>query len=103
MMCRAYDPEMDSWISLPAPNIFCERFSTVAVHEQLFAISGGNNEGKDLKNIEVYDPLQNTWMSLHDLPFKYLLPGSVIVDDQIIVYEKKEEISRSPCLLGRRC
>ncbi|GBM67923.1 hypothetical protein AVEN_185349-1 [Araneus ventricosus] len=58
MMCRAYNPEKNSWVSLPAPDIFRKRFSIAACNEQLLAIAGVNNEEGDLKKVEAYDPLQ---------------------------------------------
>ncbi|GBN10938.1 hypothetical protein AVEN_147274-1 [Araneus ventricosus] len=46
------------------------------------------------KKIEVYDPNQNTWISLPDLPFQYQFTGAVVVDDKILVYEDNEESRR---------
>ncbi|GBL89851.1 hypothetical protein AVEN_179620-1 [Araneus ventricosus] len=94
MMCRAYDPEENIWILLPPPNIFRREFSIVAFHEQLFVIAGVNNDGESLKNVEVYNPLQNTWMSFPDLPILYYLTRAVILDDKIIVHENYNEGTR---------
>ncbi|GBO45430.1 Kelch-like protein 20 [Araneus ventricosus] len=89
MMCRAYDPEKDSWIQLLAPNIFRRHFYVEAFHEQVFVIPGPMvvRVEEHPKIVEVYDPLQNTWRSLPDLPFEYEYSKVVIADDKIIVCE----------------
>ncbi|GBO45551.1 Kelch-like protein 3 [Araneus ventricosus] len=93
LMYQAYDPEKDTWKSLPAPNIYRENFSLVAFHEKVFAI-GGNNREVYLENVELYDPLKNTWMSLPDIPFVYISPKAVVVDNKLIVHENNEEDKR---------
>ncbi|GBN10934.1 Kelch-like protein 40b [Araneus ventricosus] len=93
MMCQAYDPETNTWISLPAPNIFRAKFPVVANQEQVFVVPK-YWEDVHPEKVEVYDPLENTWMSLPDLPFEYRSPKAVVVDDKIIVYENNEEQSR---------
>ncbi|GBM21083.1 hypothetical protein AVEN_200770-1 [Araneus ventricosus] len=94
MICQAYDPEKDSWILLPAPNIFREEFSILVFHEKVFVIPGQKDEEEQPKKVEVYDPLQNTWILLPDLPFLYFLPRAVVMGDKIIVYENNKEDSR---------
>ncbi|GBN26901.1 hypothetical protein AVEN_167700-1 [Araneus ventricosus] len=94
MMCQAYDEEKNTWISLPAPTIFRVKFSVVANQEQVFGVPKYWEEVHPEK-VEVYDPLENTRMSLPDLPFEYRSPKAVVVDDKIIVYENNEEQSRS--------
>ncbi|GBO02510.1 Kelch-like protein 17 [Araneus ventricosus] len=94
MMCRAYDPEEDTWTLIPPPSIFRREFSIVVFHERLFLIAGVNNDGEHLKDVEVYNPLQNTWMSFPDLPILYCLTRAVVVDDKIIVHENYDEGTR---------
>ncbi|GBN19883.1 hypothetical protein AVEN_73522-1 [Araneus ventricosus] len=93
MMCEAYDPEKNTWISLPVPNIFRQYFRLVAYHEQEFLIPA-NRWSNRPKEIEVYVPNQNTWISHPDLPFLYLNPKGVVVDDKIIVHENNKENRR---------
>ncbi|GBN42696.1 hypothetical protein AVEN_260693-1 [Araneus ventricosus] len=93
MTCQAYDPEKNTWISLPAPNISRAEFSVVANQGQVFVVP--KYWAGDLpEKVEVYDPLQNKWMSLPDMPFEYRSPKAVSVDDKIIVYESNEEETR---------
>ncbi|KAF8777538.1 Kelch-like protein 20 like protein [Argiope bruennichi] len=93
LMCQVYDPERNEWNLFPPPNICRQEFSTVAFHEQVFLIAG-EKDGHYLKTVEVYDPLQNTWMCLPDLPFSYFYPKAVTVDDKIIVYENINDDTR---------
>ncbi|GBM45725.1 Kelch-like protein 25 [Araneus ventricosus] len=88
MICQAYDPDKNTWISHPAPNIFRYDFFVTAYHEQVFVIP--NYRDPHRKTVEVYDPHQNTWISLPDLPFHYLYPEAVVVDDKMVVYETNE-------------
>ncbi|GBN39292.1 Kelch-like protein 17 [Araneus ventricosus] len=93
MMCQTYDPEKNTWISLPAPNIYREHILLAVYHEQVFLIPA-DHYAHHPKKIEVYVPNQNTWISLPDLPFQYQFTGAVIVDDKILVYEDNEESRR---------
>ncbi|GBO30648.1 hypothetical protein AVEN_41219-1 [Araneus ventricosus] len=93
MMCQAYNPEKNTWISLPAPNINREDYLLLTYHEQVLLIPANHFEAHP-KIIEVYNPNQNTWISLPELPFQYLHPKAVIVDDKILVYENNEEEGR---------
>ncbi|GBN00312.1 hypothetical protein AVEN_481-1 [Araneus ventricosus] len=94
MIFQAYDTEKDSWISLPAPNIWRREISIVVFHEKLFIIPGRENVEPQPKKVEAYDPLQNIWISLPDLPFLYFSPKAVVLDDKIIVYENGKEDDR---------
>ncbi|GBM49014.1 hypothetical protein AVEN_153535-1 [Araneus ventricosus] len=87
MMCEEYDAENNAWILLPAPSMYRESFVLASYHGQVFLIPNDQDQDHP-KTIEVYDPNQNTWSSLPDLPFRYLYAGAAIVDDKIIVYEK---------------
>ncbi|GBN19875.1 hypothetical protein AVEN_73524-1 [Araneus ventricosus] len=93
MICQVYNPEKNTWISLPVPNIFRAEFSVVSNHEQVFVVPK-YWEDVHPEKVEVYDPNQNTWMSLPDLPFQYRSPKAVVLEDKIIVYENNEEQSR---------
>ncbi|GBO27055.1 Kelch-like protein 17 [Araneus ventricosus] len=90
LLYQAYDLEKNTWKSLPAPNIYRQGLSLVSFHEKVFAI-GGNTREEYLSNVEVYDPLKNTWMGLPDLPFVYISPKAVVVDNKLIVHESNEE------------
>ncbi|GBM12821.1 hypothetical protein AVEN_247592-1 [Araneus ventricosus] len=93
LVCQAYDPEEDDWFMLPPPNIYRRGFSVVVFHEQVFIVDGENDENY-LRSVKMYDPLQNTWMTLPDLPYQYFFPKAVIVDDKIIVYENNNDDMR---------
>ncbi|GBN81166.1 hypothetical protein AVEN_204305-1 [Araneus ventricosus] len=68
-------------------------FSVVGNHEQVFVVPKYSEDAHP-ETVEVYDPNQNTWMSLPDLPFQYRSPKAVVLNDKIIVYENNEEQSQ---------
>ncbi|GBM49018.1 hypothetical protein AVEN_153538-1 [Araneus ventricosus] len=89
MLCESVDPENTTWFSFPAPNIHREQFMLLTYHDQVLLIPTDQDQD-NLKRIEVFDPNQNTWISLPDLPFQYHYTGAAIVDDKILVYEDIE-------------
>ncbi|GBL84084.1 hypothetical protein AVEN_100931-1 [Araneus ventricosus] len=88
-MCKTYDPEKNTWISLPAPNVFRQCLFLKASREKVFVIPANYSGGPRI--IEMYDSKQKTWISLPELPFRYLLLGAVIVDNEIMVYENNPD------------
>ncbi|GFT13912.1 kelch-like protein 3 [Trichonephila clavipes] len=93
MVSQVYDPGSEIWTLVSPPKIFRRGFTVVAFCGLIYLI-GGENGDLYLKCVEEYDPLQDTWRSLPDLPFQYFVPKAVVLDGKIIVYENNHEDTR---------
>ncbi|GIY06627.1 kelch-like protein 21 [Caerostris darwini] len=90
MMVQVYDPSCDTWSSVQAPKLVRHDFAAVAFRGHLYLI-GGEAWDHALKTTEEYDPVQDAWMSLPDLPAAYIIPKAIVLKDVLIVYEENME------------
>lgn len=86
---EAYDPKADSWtIKAPMPTER-DHLSSAVVDEKIFVIGGRQpQEGpifKDLNTNEMYDPANNSWISLEPLPTKRSGLAAAALNDSIYV------------------
>ncbi|GIY49244.1 kelch-like protein 25 [Caerostris darwini] len=86
MQVQVYDSLSASWSTVSSPKIFRQEFAVVVFGDRLHLI-GGHSILECLRSVEQYDPASDTWTSLPDLPFTYILPKAVILDNKVVVFE----------------
>ncbi|GBN50677.1 Kelch-like protein 10 [Araneus ventricosus] len=87
MMVQVYDPECDMWTTVSAPRLFRHEFTAIAFRGHLYLI-GGETYDCVLRSTEEYDPVEDIWIPMPDLPVAYLIPRAVVLKDVLIVYEE---------------
>ncbi|KAF8778238.1 Kelch-like protein 10 like protein [Argiope bruennichi] len=90
MMVQVYDPASDRWSSVSAPRLFRHEFTAIAFRGHLYLI-GGETFDCVLRSTEEYDPVNDVWIPMPDLPVAYLIPRAVVLKDVLIVYEENLE------------
>ncbi|KAG8178245.1 hypothetical protein JTE90_005614 [Oedothorax gibbosus] len=90
MMMQVFNPMSDEWHVVEAPKHLRHDFTAVVYKEKLYIIGG---EGQDwrLRTVEEYEPEEDTWRTLPDLPFGYILPKAIELGDLLVVYENNLE------------
>ncbi|GLH14462.1 Ring canal kelch protein [Gryllus bimaculatus] len=64
---EAYDPQHNSWASLPPMREPRGRFDIAVVRGKVYAV-GGSNGSSELSTVEVFDPERQKWCSIDPLP-----------------------------------
>jgi N-acetylneuraminic acid mutarotase len=102
-----YDPETDTWDSIPV--MLYERCSPNAiVYEKQMYVFGGavhyfNTQNKLVQRViekaEKYDPTDNTWTELADLPVPVAVSITVVYDGKVYVFGgvDSHSLNYAPC------
>ncbi len=82
------------WDKKTVPNFEKARYDAAAVvFENKIYLMGGKDETKVFEDVQVYDPVQNTWSEAHDLHKEREGFAAVILDDHIYVIGGRKEQS----------
>ncbi|KAG8194967.1 hypothetical protein JTE90_021427 [Oedothorax gibbosus] len=88
MFAQVYDPSENSWTSISAPNVYRQQFASAVYQDHLYVIGGQNEHYYEyLKSVEAYDPHADTWICMPSLPFAYVMPKAVVLNQKLIVFE----------------
>ena len=87
-----YDPETDEWITLADMNRSRWGLTLTAFDGKLYAMGGANHTSSSwwiqpvqFDDVEIYDPSNDTWWDLPDMPRSLFGHASVVVHDEILV------------------
>lgn len=64
---QSYDTKLDKWENLKSMNFESFMPASIVYNGNVF-VAGGGNKGKVLSNFEMYNPKNNTWKKLADMP-----------------------------------
>ncbi len=87
-----FDPDSGAWITSDIPPFEYARYNAAAIvfNNQIFLI-GGRGQEKVLDKVEVFDPVQKAWKSVHDLHEKREGFTAVVLNNHIYVLGGQEE------------
>nr|XP_015927548.2 kelch-like protein 23 [Parasteatoda tepidariorum] len=88
MVCQFYDPNRDSWTLIPTPEFYRTNCAVVTFCGKLYLIGGQNRYFADLRKVEEYNPTENSWRLLPDLPYIYFDPEAIVIKNTILVYDQ---------------
>lgn len=94
LSAQVYDPDTDAWRTITPPKVYRRHFALVVYQEQLFVIGGRNHE-EYLTTVEVYDTCNDIWKDFENLPFSYILPKAVTINDVLYVYDNHSDETRN--------
>lgn len=88
-----YDPVLNKCKKLPSMRFPRSNFSLVAHNKKCYVI-GGEKKGKNVKTIEVYNPIKKSWKNLVELPTENMVTSisTVSLENNIYIFcsEKSE-------------
>ena len=83
---NAYNPQTDTWDTtlahMPTPRYALRTF---LVNEKIYAIGGSQSSGTSLAKVEVYDPINDSWDTLSNMPFSNSWFTGAVVNNKIYV------------------
>ena len=95
MVAQVYDAELDSWSLFESPTDYRLYFTLIEHHETLYFICGGD---RTVRTMEVSDILTNTWNSAPELPYAFVDPEAIVINDSLIIYNSYENTNALPIM-----
>ncbi|GBL92050.1 Kelch-like protein 30 [Araneus ventricosus] len=82
MMVQVYDPASDRWSSVSAPRLLKLQTTAIVFRGRLYLIGG-----EYWRSMEEYDPVNDVWIPMPNLPLVYRTPRALVLNDVLIVCE----------------
>ncbi|KFM62742.1 Kelch-like protein 10, partial [Stegodyphus mimosarum] len=86
MGAQVYNSHSDEWNTITPPKVLREDFAAV-VYEGYIYLIGGHNNINALFNVEMYDPVKDTWLDFPSLPFPYFMPKAIVWQKTLLVFD----------------
>lgn len=82
----AYDIEENSWQSWAASSLEHDHSAVVLMDEQIYVLGGRNAFVEDYSAVEIYDPIEDSWVSGTSMLEARAGFGAVYIDESIIAF-----------------
>nr|XP_021004459.2 kelch-like protein 12 [Parasteatoda tepidariorum] len=86
-VCQVYDTVTDSWTIIANPKFYRAYCEVSKFCGKLYLIGGKDKCHYKIQKVEEYNPTENLWRTLPDLPFAHDHPKAVIIRNKLIVYD----------------
>jgi N-acetylneuraminic acid mutarotase len=92
-----YDPATDTWDALPDMSYARTFESRACVYDgQIYVFGGVDYNWNNIEKVEKYDPVENTWTELADMPVPVLNHLCLVYKDKIYLFGGDSLWTRSP-------